>query len=152
MEFTFTHLLILLFLLLPLIERFFGKKKRGSQPAPDPVGTDYDDDTTDMTWEETLEQLETVIKGDKKPARLEQTYKFEAPTRHEFTKNEFKSTQLNYRSESLLDTPLVSAVEDIGERPSHIKVTRQNLREAIVMNEILLPPVSKRLRSLNRVS
>lgn len=174
MEFSFSQLLVLLFFLIPLIERFFGKKKTGQKNAPEPVEvqTDYDDEPAkEMTWEETLEQLESVIKGEKKPlpapapvptrvqematpysTRLEQTYSNESPTRREFVKNEFKSSKPHFRSESLLDTPLVSAVEDLEVRTSHVRVTRQSLREAIVVNEILAPPVSRRAHSLNRVS
>jgi hypothetical protein len=172
MEFSFSQLLVLLFFLLPLIERFFGKKKAGQKNAPEPVEveTDYDDEpATEMTWEETLEQLESVLKGEKKPApvpvptrvqematptsaRLEQTYTSEASVRREFVKNEFKSTEAHYRSESLLDTPLVSSAEDLEVHTQHVKVSRQSLREAIVINELLAPPVSRRPRTLNRVS
>ena len=164
MEFSFSQLLVLLFFLLPLIERFFGKKKAGQKNAPEPVEVeaDYDDEpATEMTWEETLEQLESVLIGEKPkakpesipvPVTLEQTYRSEAPVRREFVKNEFKSTEQHFRSESLLDTPLVSAPEDLETRTAHVKVTRQSLREAIVVNEILAPPVSRRPRALNRVS
>ena len=168
MEFSFSQLLVLLFFLIPLIERFFGKKKAGQKNAPEPVEvqTDYDDEpATEMTWEETLEQLESVIKGEKKPVptrvqematphsnRLEQTYSYESPTRREFVKNDFKSSEAHFRSESLLDTPLVSAAEELDVRTPHVRVTRQSLREAIVINEILAPPVSRRAQSLNRVS
>lgn len=174
MEFSFSQLLVLLFFLIPLFERFFGKKKAGQKNAPEPVEVepDYEDEpATEMTWEETLEQLESVLKGEKKPVpapvpvptrvqematptstRLEQTYSHEAPMRREFVKNEFKSTEAHFRSESLLDTPLVSAAEDLDVRTSHVKVSRQSLREAIVINELLAPPVSRRPRALNRVS
>jgi hypothetical protein len=169
MEFSFSQLLILLFLLLPFIERFFGKKKKGQTPAEEQMESQpeyYDDEpTTEMTWEETLEQMESVIKGEKKPlpsrvqematprsSRLEQTYSYEAPTRREFVKNEFKSSEAHFRSESLLDTPLVSAAEELEVRTPHVRVTRQSLREAIVINEILAPPVSRRAHGLNRVS
>jgi len=164
MEFSFSQLLVLLFFLLPLIERFFGKKKAGQKNAPEPVEIepDYaDEPATEMTWEETLEQLESVLKGEKPkakpesipvPVRLEQTYTSEAPVRREFVKNEFKSTEAHFRSESLLDTPLVSAAEDLEVRTQHVKVSRQSLREAIVINELLAPPVSRRPRALNRVS
>lgn len=164
MEFSFSQLLVLLFFLLPLIERFFGKKKAGQKNAPEPVEIepDYaDEPATEMTWEETLEQLESVLKGEKPkakpesipvPVRLEQTYTSEAPVRREFVKNEFKSTEAHFRSESLLDTPLVSAAEDLEVHTQHVKVTRQSLREAIVINELLAPPVSRRPRALNRVS
>lgn len=164
MEFSFSQLLVLLFFLLPLIERFFGKKKAGQKNAPEPVEIepDYEDEpATEMTWEETLEQLESVLKGEKPkpkpesipvPVRLEQTYTSEATVRREFVKNEFKSTEAHFRSESLLDTPLVSAAEDLEVHTQHVKVSRQSLREAIVINELLAPPVSRRPRALNRVS
>lgn len=164
MEFSFSQLLVLLFFLLPLIERFFGKKKAGQKNAPEPVEIepDYEDEpATEMTWEETLEQLESVLKGEKPkpkpesipvPVRLEQTYTSEATVRREFVKNEFKSTEAHFRSESLLDTPLVSAAEDLEVHAQHVKVSRQSLREAIVINELLAPPVSRRPRALNRVS
>lgn len=129
MEFSFSQLLVLLFLLLPFIERFFNKKKKGQNPA--------------------LEQMESVIKGETprlNPAPM--------PVRmgREFVKNEFKSTEPHFRSESLLDTPLVSAAEELEVRTQHVRVTRQSLREAIVINEILAPPVSRRAHGLKRVS
>jgi hypothetical protein len=152
MEFSFSQLLILLFLLLPFIERFFGKKKTGQTPAEEQMESQpeyYDDEpTTEMTWEETLAQMESVIKGETprlNPAPM--------PARmgREFVKNEFKSTKPHFRSESLLDTPLVSVAEDLEVRTPHVRVTRQSLREAIVINEILAPPVSRRAHGLNRV-
>lgn len=162
MEFSFSQLLVLLFFLIPLIERFFGKKKAGQKNAPEPVEveTDYDDEpATEMTWEETLEQLESVIKGEKKPVPAPvpvptrvQEMATPRSLRREFVKNEFKSTEAHFRSESLLDTPLVSAAEDLHVHTPHVKVTRQTLREAIVINELLAPPVSRRPRALNRVS
>lgn len=165
MEFSFSQLLVLLFLLLPFIERFFGKKKKGQNPAQEQMESEHeyvdDEPTTEMTWEETLEQMESVIKGEtpkpkpatvSAPVRLEQTYSYEAPTRREFVKNEFKSTEAHFRSESTLDTPLVSAAEELEVRTQHVRVTRQSLREAIVINEILAPPVSRRAHGLKRVS
>jgi hypothetical protein len=162
MEFSFSQLLVLLFFLIPLFERFFGKKKAGQQNAPQPVEMEPDDDddpATEMTWEETLEQLESVIKGEKSPTPApvpvpSRVQEMATPrsARREFVKNEFKSTEAHYRSESLLDTPLVSAAEDLDVRIPHVKVSRQSLREAIVINELLAPPVSRRPRSLNRVS
>lgn len=153
MEFSFSQLLVLLFLLLPFIERFFNKKKKGQNPAQEQMESEHeyvdDEPTTEMTWEETLEQMESVIKGETprlNPAPM--------PVRmgREFVKNEFKSTEAHFRSESLLDTPLVSAAEELEVRTQHVRVTRQSLREAIVINEILAPPVSRRAHGLNRVS
>lgn len=164
MEFSLSHLLILLFFLIPLFERFFGKKKAGHKSAPEPewIEPDYgkDDAVTEMTWEETLQQLETVLSDDvakPKPAaipvpvRLDRSYSYESPLRREFVRNEFKSTEPHFRSESLLDTPLVSAAEELTERARHVRVTREALRATIVLNEIMMPPVSRRAHAMNRM-
>lgn len=155
MEFSFSQLLVLLFFLLPLIERFFGnKKKKEQQNAPEPVeiDSDVDDSVPEMTWEETLQQLEGMFKGEPTPAPVP----VEAPK----PKVEFKSRANPVVFEApvyefntpYVDTPLVSEAEEISARPIHVKLTKQNIRDAVVINELLMRPVSMRPRSLNRVS
>jgi len=154
MEFSFSQLLILLFFLIPLIERFFGKKKQNQQQEPDPIDIDHDvdDSAPEMTWEETLQQLEGMFKGEPAPAPV--------PVEVPKPRNEFKFRSKSARIETpvyefttpYIDSPLVSSAEELTSRPVHVKLTKQNIRDAVVINELLMRPVSMRPRSMNRVS
>lgn len=154
MEFSFSQLLILLFFLIPLIERFFGNKKKGQQNAPEPVDveTDVADAGPEMTWEETLQQLEGMFKGEPAPEPV--------PVEVRKPKNEFRSRANPAAFQAptydfnipYVDSPEVSSAEELTARPIHVKLTKQNIRDAVVINELLMRPVSMRPRSLNRVS
>ncbi len=154
MEFSFSQLLVLLFFLIPLIERFFGKKKQGQQNAPEPIDVEHDvnDSAPEMTWEETLQQLEGMFKGEPTPAPV--------PVEVPKPKAEFRSRASSAKIEApvyefatpYIDSPLVSSAEELTDRPIHVKLTKQNIRDAVVINELLMRPVSMRPRSMNRVS
>jgi hypothetical protein len=151
MDFSFSQLLVLLFFLIPLIERYFGKKKQG-QNAPEPIEVEDDDSTPDMTWEETLQQLEGMFKGEPEPAPV--------PVEVPKPRTEFRSRASKAKIEvpvyefvtPYIDSPLVSEAEEITTRPIHVKLTKQNIRDAVVINELLMKPIAMRPRSMNRVS
>ncbi len=154
MEFSFSQLLVLLFFLIPLIERFFGNKKKGQQSEPEPVeiDTDLDDSKPEMTWEETLQQLEGMFKGEPEPAPV--------PVEVPKPRTEFRSRASSAKIEvpvyefvtPYIDSPLVSSAEELTSRPIHVKLTKQNIRDAVVINELLMKPIAMRPPSMNRVS
>jgi hypothetical protein len=156
MEFSFSQLLVLLFFLIPLLERFFGNKKKGQQSEPEPVeiDTDVDDSKPEMTWEETLQQLEGMFKGEPEPTPAPVPVDVPKP------RTEFRSrvSKVNIEMPAYefvtpyVDSPLVSSAEELTVRPIHVKLTKQNIRDAVVINELLMRPVSMRPPSMNRVS
>lgn len=159
MDFSISQLLVLLFFLLPLIERFFGKKKGQNQQRPEPEEIDIEEDLPEMTWEETLERLETVLKGEAQAPKAEpepQPVPIHAPTRGrpraleaavgpEFKSLVPKSPMTEEERQRLYS--LFEVVDDAAEEAVQIRLDRRHLRESIVLNEILSRPVALRRRS-----
>lgn len=148
MDFSISQLLILLFFLLPLIERFFNKKKNRGRTA-EPVEAD-DDDIQDLSWEETLERLDTVLKGEAevKPAprpALDREFQVGAePARPlaEF-RNLAPKPALTEEERAKLYSDF-KVVDYVDPDAMTIRLDHRQLRESIVVNEILMPPVSMR--------
>jgi hypothetical protein len=152
MDFSISQLLILLFFLLPLIERFFGKKK-GQQPQrPEREELEIDDQLPEMTWEETLERLESVLKGEVPPSpEPEPAIAPRATRARELSGgSEFKSlaprSPLTEEERQKLYSQF-DVFDDGTDGAIRIRLDRQHLRESVVLNEILSRPVSMRRRS-----
>lgn len=152
MDFSISQLLVLLFFLLPLIERFFRKIKGQPTQRPEREEVDIDEDLPEMTWEETLERLETVLKGEAqpspapvqpKPARS--TRALEAAVGPEFKSMVPKSPMTEEERQRLYST--FTVVDDTAGKPVQIRLDWPHLRESIVLNEILSRPLSMRRRS-----
>lgn len=162
MDFSISQLLVLLFFLLPLIERFFGNKKRRDAERAEPEEVDIDEGLPEMTWEETLERLETVLKGQHSPEPAPEP-QFEpvpahAPTRPktraraleaavgpEFRSLAPKSPMTEEERQKLYSQ--FEVVDDTRDEALQIRLDRRHLRESVVLNEILMRPVALRRRS-----
>jgi hypothetical protein len=152
MDFSISQLLVLLFFLLPLIERFFGKKKGGQTPSPEREEIDVDDQLPEMTWEETLERLESVLKGEVRPSPEPAPAPSPRATRARELSggSEFKSLAPKPPMTEEERQKLYSQFDVVDESTDGtilIRLDRQHLRESVVLNEILSRPVSMRRRS-----
>lgn len=152
MDFSISQLLVLLFFLLPLIERFLGKKKGQQTQHPEPDGIEIEAHLPEMTWEETLEHLETVLKGEAQPSPApvqpkpaHSTRALEAAVGPEFKSMAPKSPMTDEERQQLYSP--FAVVDDAAGVAVEIRLDRQHLRESVVVNEILSRPLALRRRS-----
>ncbi len=152
-----SDLLILLFVLAPLLERFLNKRKqqapgnRPVEPAPEPASKP----DLNVDWDKALKELEVLLGGQPEPAqvpapapppmpRLEQK-PFET-VRTEHKKPEFRSHrhESSFAFHKPVDHAPVEPEAEAHPEPIQLKVDAAAIRSTVVLNEILLPPVSKR--------
>ncbi len=165
------ELLIIIFIIYPLLQRIFGKKKADIKKAP-PAQRQEDNAGFEQEWEDSLKELEELFGGKrsepeppKPPAPVE--VKTDAPppiqrteTRKEYSRNEGELERQRrlaaftpLESDDLSSSPLYSIgdVAEKNEMAEEYPALRQlsdpkTLAESIIIKEILDKPLALRHR------
>lgn len=165
MDFILDNLGLLIFLLIPLLSRLFGKKNQQNKEASktqrsQSQASKQEEDRSLSSWDEILGAFEEALEPKPEPSIKAEPKKEEKEafwdrpafeSKPKFQPKTLKKTAPLYKSEyrkPKIDKPLKIEKERVyaEDHPDLAGLDSGNIRNAIVLSEILGPPISVRGR------